>query len=387
MSTRRSIHRFVAAAVLLSVVVAPVTAGAVGGATAAVGSSDHPQLAAGQLDGEGVETDSVRMRIALSPNGTATWTVQYWTRLDDENTTAAFESLQSDVESDPAAFTDRFADRMRVTVRAAENATGREMTATDFAVSAETRAPPEYGVVTYTFRWEGFAAVDGDTVSAGDAIAGLFLADNTRLVVAWPEGYAASEVTPAPDERRTNAVVWRGAETSFVSGEPRIAVRPARATTTAAGGDGTDDGTGDGEDGSALLVPALIVALLGLGIGGWVVWDRRQRAAPSDTPGDGDGVSTGADGDAGTVDPEGDTASGEPPEDLLSNEERVVRFVRERGGRVKQQEIVEAFDWTEARTSQIVRDLREEGELEGFRLGRENVLKLPEEDEDGSGSA
>jgi uncharacterized membrane protein len=61
---------------------------------------------------------------------------------------------------------------------------------------------------------------------------------------------------------------------------------------------------------------------------------------------------------------------------------------------VKQQEIVEAFDWTEARTSQIVRDLRDDGELDGFRLGRENVLKLPDEDEaapntgdeDGSGS-
>jgi len=100
-----------------------------------------------------------------------------------------------------------------------------------------------------------------------------------------------------------------------------------------------------------------------------------------------DPVTSAADADEGgraaTDDGDGADAEGAPEserEDLLSNEERVLQFVREQGGRVKQQEIVEAFDWTEARTSQIVRDLRDDGTLEGFRLGRENVLKLPDED-------
>jgi uncharacterized membrane protein len=82
----------------------------------------------------------------------------------------------------------------------------------------------------------------------------------------------------------------------------------------------------------------------------------------------------------GTPDPAANGGDTDDAEDLLSNEERVIQFVREQGGRVKQQEIVEAFDWTEARTSQIVRDLRDDGNLEGFRLGRENVLKLPDDD-------
>ncbi|WP_423751014.1 helix-turn-helix transcriptional regulator [Salinirarus marinus] len=89
----------------------------------------------------------------------------------------------------------------------------------------------------------------------------------------------------------------------------------------------------------------------------------------------------GEDGDGGTA--AGAPSESDAGEDLLSNEERVLKFVEERGGRVKQQEIVQAFDWTEARTSQILRDLRDDGELEGFRLGRENVLKLPD-DESGS---
>jgi uncharacterized membrane protein len=67
--------------------------------------------------------------------------------------------------------------------------------------------------------------------------------------------------------------------------------------------------------------------------------------------------------------------------ELLSPEERVMRLVTERGGRIKQQEVVSELDWSAARTSQVVGSLRESGDIETFRLGRENVLKLPEEDE------
>jgi uncharacterized membrane protein len=56
-----------------------------------------------------------------------------------------------------------------------------------------------------------------------------------------------------------------------------------------------------------------------------------------------------------------------------------MRLVRDRGGRMKQQEVVSELDWSAARTSQVVSGLREDGALETFRLGRENVLKLPED--------
>ncbi|ELK52801.1 hypothetical protein D320_13264, partial [Haloferax sp. BAB-2207] len=70
-----------------------------------------------------------------------------------------------------------------------------------------------------------------------------------------------------------------------------------------------------------------------------------------------------------------------PPPELLSNEERVLRLIESRGGRVKQQEVAGALDWTDAKTSKVVRGMRDEGTIEGFRLGRENVLRLPEDDE------
>jgi len=327
------------------------------------------QFDGGSLDQQGVDTDSVRLIVSVHENGSATWTVQYWTRLDDENTTTAFESLRSDIEANPDNFSDRFAARMRSTVGTAENATGREMNASGFDVRAETRTPPQYGVIIYTFRWDGFAAVDGDSIRVGDAIEGIFLDEQTRLVVEWPTSYATTEISPTPDERRTDAVVWRGAETSFVSGEPSVVLRPASTVTTsaAAGGDGGATASPDGDGGSTL--PLLGVGLL-FAVVGAVAWRYRGRLGAG---GGTDDVAAAEGGD----DTDG-TATAR--DDLLSNEERVLQFVREQGGRVKQQEIVEAFDWTEARTSQIVRDLRDDDSLEGFRLGRENVLKIPDDE-------
>ena len=379
--------------VVVAVLILSVTVGPIGGAAAAGTTTDQAQLSGGPLFQQGVDTDSVRLSVDVKENGSASWTVEYWTRLDDENTTEAFDSLRSDIESNPSNFSDSFATRMGSTVATAENSTDREMNATDFEVRAETRTPPEYGVIVYTFRWDGFAAVDGDRLRIGDAIEGFFLNDRTRLTVEWPADYTATQVAPDPDERRSNAVVWRGSATSFVSGEPTIVLDPTATTTTEAGTGGGEGGDGNSgtpaPDDSGLSVPILAVGLLvALGIVAWWFRDRlpipvgdgdevggQSATEPAESADDGATAAGAKAGDAAAADDGQDTR-----EDLLSNEERVLQFVRDQGGRVKQQEIVEAFDWTEARTSQIVRDLRDDDSLEGFRLGRENVLKIPDED-------
>lgn len=378
---RSSSHRIAVAAAALLLV---ATMGSVAGVTApSEATPSQAQMGGGSLFQQGVDTDSVRLIVSVDRNGSASWTVQYWTRLDDRNTTEAFESLRSDIESNPSNFSERFEGRMSSTVSTAENATGREMNATDFGVEAETRTPPGYGVITYSFRWEGFAAVDGERLRIGDAIEGFFLDDRTRLTVEWPAGYAATQVTPDPDERRSNTVVWRGSTTSFVSGEPTIVLEPNATATSGAGG-GSDGGgeasTASPDDSGLGLFPLGVGLLIVLGAG--VAWRFRDRlpAGGNGGPG-GDPVRGGAGVGSDAATAEGkDEPAADGREDLLSNEERVLQFVREQGGRVKQQEIVAAFDWTEARTSQIVRDLRDDGALEGFRLGRENVLKIPDDE-------
>jgi hypothetical protein len=306
-----------------------------------------------------VDPDTVVLRADVAENGTAAWTIEYRVRLDDENTTAAFDGFAADVRANRSDYEARFRDRMTRTAGVAENATGRSMRIENVSVVAERRQlPQEYGVVSYRFEWTNFAAADGDRLLVGDALSGFFLDEETRLIVSWPGEYEAAGVTPPADERDDTSAVWRG-PTDFDADEPRLELAPRGGFPTG-------------------VVGAILAALL---LGGTFVWYRR-RDVPTAGEDASDTADEGGESDDGEADAAENAAPSKPPEDLLSPEERVLRFVEERGGRVKQQEVVASFDWTAARTSQVVGSLRDDGEIETFRLGRENVITLPDDDED-----
>ncbi|WP_434522481.1 helix-turn-helix transcriptional regulator [Halorubrum sp. AS12] len=366
-----------------------------------------------------VEPDDVSMEVAVQPDGDARWTVEYRIRLGTDEEEQAFEQLRADVENDTEAYTSRFRERMVSTARTAEETTGRNMTVSNATVTAERRELPQsYGVLTYRFEWTNFAAVDGDRLRVGDAVDGLFLDDSSSLIVSWPEGYRLAETTPDPSEVRERSVVWNG-PVDFSAGQPRIAVAPA----------GTLSG----------IPTAGLVALLGLLVvaGGAVAYRRRggadgegagvvspeetDTAAASDAAAGDAAADDASTADAGasaanastadadptdTADGAAASASGEPAaeaeadadsatesegappvdSDLLSNEEQVLRLIESEGGRMKQKRVAEELDWTAAKTSQVVTGLRDEGDLDGFRLGRENVLSLPDYDPENDSS-
>lgn len=314
----------------------------------------------------GVAADEVLVRVDVTPDGDANWTMAHRVRLDDENATAAFEALRSDVESNTTTYRDRFASRLRPTVAAASEATGREMALRNVSVGTDVREiPRRYGVVTYRFEWEGFTAVDGDRLVVGDALGGLFLDEGTRLLVSWPDGYTVRAADPEPDVRRERTVVWSG-PIEFGSDEPRLAVeRSNRALALV-----EEDGAVLGGLGVAAVAVAVAVGL------------RRRRTGtprPSTDEAAADPEQRRP-ADEGS-DPAPGSKDGAPPAELLSSEERVLRLLR-RDGRTKQRAVGEELDWSDARTSQVVGKLRDEGTVESFRLGRENVLTLSDEESD-----
>ncbi|MFC7187455.1 helix-turn-helix transcriptional regulator [Halorubrum yunnanense] len=381
--------------VLLLVVAAVVASAGLASVGAAQSGAGLP---AGGFDQMDVSPDDILIEASVQPDGDAVWETQYRIRLASDDEEQAFEELRADVESDPDAYTSRFGDRMRATADAAENATGREMGVTNVTVTAERRELPQsYGVLTYRFEWSNFAAVEDDRLRVGDAVDALFLDETTSLIVSWPDGYRLGEASPSPTETRESAVVWEG-PVDFTEGEPRVTIEP--------------DGLAAG--------PLLFVGLgLLAAIVAAIVYRRRpwDRSVPGETPpatpeatksdeaaatggaaaGDGAGDEPGGTDDGASTtegsEPEDDADEspdeGAPPvdEDLLSNEEQVIRLVEGNGGRMKQQRVAEELDWTAAKTSQVVTGLRDEGDLDGFRLGRENVLSLPEYDAAAEGDA
>jgi hypothetical protein len=348
----------VAVAVLCAVVLVTATpagaAGAYGPAPAEHGG------VAGAVVGQPVAADTVVITVSLAPDGTATWAVEYLVRLENENETAAFGSLTDDVRQNTSSYVDPFARGIRGTVSDAGNTTDREMAASNFSVQAETRyIGQRYGVVTYSFTWRHFAAVEDGQVRAGGALSGLFLTPDTTLRFEWPEDYELASASPEPTDSRERAVSWAG-QIDFASGEPRVVVAPAGGLPLSP------------------AWPAVAVAALAVVVAaGYLV---RRRRSGADEPDDEEGTAARPAGESDASTGGSGEDDDRPPAELLSNEERVRRLLRDHGGRVKQQEVVADLDWTEAKTSQVISGMREEDEIEVFRLGRENVVRLPEED-------
>ena len=348
------------------------------------------------------------IRVGVRANGSAVVLVRYRLALTDANETAAFERLRANVTANPARYRTRFGTRMNRVVASAQASTGREMAATNYTVDATRRGAT--GIVTYSFVWRGFAASERNRLRVGDALAGLYLDNETRLTVTWPAEYTPTAVRPPFDERRTNGGRWT-APTAFGESEPFVELVPANSspnarstsnTSNASGGAGdgaaTDSprgtssgsnasGGADGQSGTGplLTVAAVGVVLGGLALAAWLLRGRRGDTGQSPSASATTGPET-----SDTEPSESPTEPSEPPTEstqaeLLSNEERVVRVLERAGGRAKQQHVVEELGWTEAKTSQVVKRLREEGTVAGFRLGRENVLVIP--DEDGEGDA
>ena len=340
-----------------------VCVGTVVAAPMATAQSSGGDSAGALGEPEEIDADETRLDISLQSDGSAEWTVEFWVRLDDQESTEAFESIRDDIDDDPDPYTERFAERIENTVSTATAATEREMAVDEFAVETSRQSlGSEYGVVRYSFRWTGFAATDGDELHAGDAIGGLYLDDETRLSIGWPEEYELVSADPDPDDQRDRTVIWHGSETDFVSGEPRVVVS-------------------SGGLGLATIAIGAAAVVVTIGAGG-IWWYRTRSSTASEST---DAPTSPAAGEASEADSRtaaaGTDATPDPRDDLLSNEEQVLRLLEEYDGRMKQQTVVEELEWTDAKTSKVVSTLREGGELESFRLGRENVLSLPTDDE------
>lgn len=379
-------HRAWGAVVGIAVVAAllsfsPVAGSAVParGPPVAFGGSGPPHDPGGaewrmlQTDGTDIDPDRTVVEVELRPDGSARWRLRYRVRLANRSVVEAFGAVVDAIRANRLEEAGRFKLRTDPVVALAANETGREMAVREVTVTADRRQPPgatgRYGVVTYEFVWTNFAVVADGRIEMGDAMVGFFLTEETTMLVSWPDGYRPVDTSPPADETRDGTLVWNGPKEFTVDG-PRVVVEPTGRTPDVL------------PVSPALLgVGALLAVVLAAGF-----YRRRGSGGAQPAPGD----TGGAEG-KGTPPPEpAPEPEPEPgpepasavdttPEELLSDEERVVGLLEEHGGRMKQQDIVEALEWSETKTSQVITDLHEDETVERYRLGRENVVALPGE--------
>ncbi|WP_426962982.1 helix-turn-helix transcriptional regulator [Haloparvum alkalitolerans] len=402
----------------------PVAAAA--GERPALGDSTAPVSAAAQ-DGS-FERSVVRIRVTAEGDGV--WTFRYERPLETDDEREAFESFAAEFRENETDRYRAFTEDARGLVADGEGVVDREMSAGNFSRDAFVRSSlgNDIGVVELSFTWSGFAAVDGDRVVVGDVFeGGIYVGPDQELVVEPGEGLAFASVDPQatqsnPDSLTdSDTVTWSG-ERQFTDRRPRVVLRPAAAMETTDGTDGgTVGGTGSapatgspvtGEDGPWSDRLPLLAALLGvlavLSGAGLLA----SRSAGSGLPGpigsgSGDhgagntadaanGADDGADAGAGDEGATGGEAAASgaaataepsvPDEELLSDEDRVVRLLRENGGRMKQHRIVDETGWSKSKVSVLLSEMEEEGAVSKLRVGRENVVSLDGSEPSAAGS-
>jgi uncharacterized membrane protein len=282
-------------------------------------------------------TDNTVTHIALAADGDARWTVQIRTRLDSSESVRQYEQFQRSFRENGSAVADRFETRMRSIVDRASEQTGRRMALVNMTTETSIQAVPRrWGIVTFSFTWERFARTDGETVLVGDVFGdGFFIAANDTLEIAAPDGYEFAAVEPEPDSTETGTVSWTGRE-DFGQDRPSLRASPADGSTPLGG--------------LGLLAALLPVALIVLG--GALVWRRRAAGGETDAPA------------------------------FVDDETLVIQTLEEAGGQLKQAELTAQVDWSKSKVSRVTGRLADQGAVEKIQIGRENVLRLPEDTED-----
>jgi hypothetical protein len=341
-----------------------------------------------------VPEEGVDVTIQIRPDGSARWNISTKYALHDENDTAAFEDLRDEFE---AYQTDSefSVDVFRAVVPEVSEQVGRDMEIRNAGRSSTVvdHGNNSTGVLSVEFTWVNFTRVQNETLVV-DSFSGSWFGDlkaEQSLTIRPPEGYDTTSVQPAASIQ-SGAYKWTGPE-QFAFGEPTAVFTEAPEPPN--GPIGVSMMTVVGIGVLALLVGAILVWAYYRGFPGgrpggipslsaWLGDSDEDDAAADGAP---DGTEAADEPDTGggvdeaaTTGAAAGTAGGQGVDpELLSDEERVEQLLREHGGRMKQSKIVEETRWSTAKVSQLLSSMADEGRVEKLRIGRENLISLPDE--------
>lgn len=328
----------------------------VGGVAAAPAAAQPAgSLASGELADPETTID-----ISLQPDQSAEWEIILAYELQTPAEEAAFNDIADEFEAGetpPGLSVERF----ETIADSASAATGRAMDIEDVDRSATQSGST--GTLTLSFRWTQFLEANGDQLILDDALdtadedSWLTSLDNNQVLrIHTPRGYVITSANVAFSD---NTVEIEGPHTFDPDDRVRITFE--------------ESVFGAGSDrfiGLAILLAAVIIALALLYRTDRVAVRERLSRGGSAVPTDTDPAPT----------PESEPEPEPADLSLLADDERVERLVERNGGRMRQAEIVAETDWSDAKVSQLLSSMADEGRIEKLRIGRENLITLPDVD-------
>jgi hypothetical protein len=352
----------------------------------------------GQAGGQSADTtpwvENTTLEVQLQPDGDARWSVTAAYNLSTTNRTAAFRTLAAEFTATETG--ELGLSAFERAANASASATGREMKITDVDRTASPESAIENGTgrLTLSFTWTDFARVERDRLTVGDVFetpGGTWLPgldDGQRLVLQPPAGYAVFSASPDVPAPQNGTLVWTGPE---AFGEDGFSVTFTGSGASTPTDTPPGDPGGPGPRGGGDLFWMLVVTLT-LGTGAAVVYAVVQHRegdgglGPAGADAEPDGTEDGTAGETAGAGSAAGTAGADPDEsedideELLSDEERVEQLLERNGGRMKQATIVKETGWSNAKVSQLLSAMEEDGRVDKLRIGRENLISFPDED-------
>lgn len=401
------------AALAAGVLLCLLCVGAVTG-TPLVSADSTTEGGIANVDAESFAADRTIFIITVRDDGSAEWRFRYEQRLETEAEIEDFETYADRFNDEETETYRNFRERAIALVDVGSEATGRQMAAEGFERHARIEERPPAGdsfaVIEMSFDWTRFAVADDGRVTVGDVfVDGLYVGPDQQLRFQRGPSLRFESATPEPDSTASGSladsetITWLG-EQSFADREPRIvlgehvddtAQNETDESTVLSNGDaGADDPTAGNSDRSVLLLVALgLVVLLGssaafayrrdLPTGSSNGTESAPTEPPLDTPTDTESVSSGA---SGVTDAEADSPDPVTDTDLVSDEQRVINLLEERGGRMKQVDIVDRTGWSKSKVSMLLSEMDDDGTISKLRVGRENIVSLAGHEPDAAGS-
>jgi len=322
------------------------------------------------------------IEVELGDDGSAYWTVTWTYSLPDNESREQFRTLAGEFEQGAETEYLETPERFRTASERLDAARERQIRITNETWRSNTTGTGANttGRLTFSFTWENFARVDGDRLMIDDALAteahGTWLDGLTpeqELIVRIPDGYGVFDANVDPQD---GALRWRG-PADF---------NATTLQTTFRGDTGSTDPAGS----NLVLWGVVGVLLVVIAVIGLFLLSRRDSLFPAPAASDDDDSPTGGTPtEPNPGEPSAEEGTAEEPtrepaveidEELLSDEERVERLLEANGGRMKQAHIVDETDWSNAKVSQLLSSMEEEGRIDKLRIGRENLISFPDVD-------
>jgi hypothetical protein len=322
--------------------------------------------------------DGTEMYVSIREDGDARWNVTARFVLRDDNETEAFRKLADDYRNGNAdvGFTRKTFERV---VERVDADSDRSMELRNVSRTTRLRDNESVGLLSLSFTWRNFTHVEDERVVLDDAFwIGSetwlpALTNDQSLTIEGPPGYYVDKSSVS----HNGTLVRYEGPRKFEQGDFSVTYAPKNTETP------NSSNFPDVSSTPGLLV---LFFLFGTGIIGVYVWSQRDDSNHDSVARSGEPRSptaaTAVPDDAGAdgEDDDADDSDDEQGVELLSDEERVLRLLRDNDGRMKQSQIVKETNWSNAKVSQLLSKMNENDDVDKLRIGRENLITLPDED-------